>query len=70
MLYEAAVWACENGIALMHLGGGLSENDNLFGFKKQFNKNGRIPFYIGRTIFIKPAYDYLLQIRKQLEPEF
>lgn len=70
LVFEAALWACEHGIKVMHLGGGLKENDSLFGFKKQFNKNGRLPFYIGRTVFKKPAYDYLLQIRKQWEPEF
>jgi hypothetical protein len=52
------------------LGGGLSENDSLFGFKKQFNKNGRLPFYVGRTIFIRSVYDYLLGVRKQLDAEF
>ena len=70
LLYEAAIWASKNGITRMHLGGGLKENDSLFGFKKQFNKNGRLPFYIGRTIFIRQVYDYLLHIRKQSDPEF
>lgn len=70
LLYEAAVWACKSGIARMHLGGGLNESDNLFGFKKQFNKNGRLPFYIGGTIFIEQTYDHLLEIRKKADPEF
>jgi hypothetical protein len=70
LLYEAAGWAERNGITQMHLGGGLSENDSLFLFKKQFNKNGRLPFYVGRTIFIRSTYDWLLQVRKQLDPEF
>lgn len=70
LLYEASIWAGKNGIARMHLGGGFNENDSLFGFKKQFNKNGRLPFYVGRTIFIRQTYDRLLQIRKQTDPEF
>ena len=70
LLYEAALWANKKGIVNLHLGGGLTQNDQLFGFKKQFNRNGRLPFYIGRTIFNRPAYDYLLWIRKQLDPEF
>jgi len=70
LLYEAAIWACKSGITRLHLGGGLSENDSLFGFKKQFNRSGRLSFYIGRTIFNRTAYDCLLQIRKQLDPEF
>lgn len=67
LLYEAAIWANKNGITRLHLGGGLSENDSLFSFKKQFNKNGRLPFYIGRTIFDRSAYDFLLRTRKQLD---
>lgn len=70
LLYEAAMWAAQNGIERLHLGGGLNANDSLFGFKKQFNKNGRVPFYIGRTVFDNQAYLRLLEIRKQLDPEF
>ena len=70
LLYEAAMWAAQNGIGRLHLGGGLNENDSLFGFKKQFNKHGRVPFYIGRTVFDNEAYHRLLQIRNQMDPEF
>ena len=70
LVYEAAIWACKREITRMHLGGGLAENDSLFDFKAQFNKNGRLPFYIGRTIFDRPAYDFLLYKRKELDPEF
>jgi lipid II:glycine glycyltransferase (peptidoglycan interpeptide bridge formation enzyme) len=70
LLFEAAIWAGNHGITRMHLGGGLNENDSLFKFKKQFSKNGLLPFYVGRTIFIRSAYDRLLQIRKQLDPDF
>ena len=70
LLYEAALWAARNGITRLHLGGGLNKNDNLFGFKKQFNKNGLLPFYIGRTVFCEQTYDLLLQVRKRQDPEF
>ncbi len=70
LIYETAVWACKNGITRLHLGGGLTENDGLFGFKAQFNKNGRLPFYIGRTIFNSSAYNFLLRKRKELDPDF
>ena len=70
LLYEAACWACGRGIKKFHLGGGLSEDDSLFGFKKQFNKNGRLPFVIGRTIFDKDKYQELMRIRKATDPEF
>ena len=70
LLYEAACWASKNGIKMLHLGGGILPDDSLFGFKKQFNKNGRLPFYIGRTIFDKKIYCELLKIRKSLDDSF
>lgn len=70
LIYEAAIWANHQGISRLHLGGGLKAEDDLFTFKKQFNRAGRLPFYIGRTIFIPSAYDYLLGIRQQLRPDF
>lgn len=70
LLYEAACWASEHGIKQFHLGGGMAPNDSLFGFKKQFNKNGRASFVVGRTIFKQDAYEELLNIRKREDPEF
>lgn len=70
LLYKAACWASERGIKQFHLGGGIVEDDNLFGFKKQFNKNGRLPFYIGRTVFNQDMFEYLKTIRKQIDPNF
>lgn len=70
LLYEAACWASERGIKKFHLGGGIVEDDNLFGFKKQFNKNGRLPFYVGRTIFDQDLYKQLMNIRKKADSEF
>lgn len=70
LLYEAACWAGMHGIKKFHLGGGMSQNDSLFGFKKQFNKNGRAAFVVGRTVFDEGAYNQLLKIRKESDPEF
>ena len=70
LLYEAACWACEHGIKKLHLGGGMSSDDSLFGFKKQFNLHGRCSFVVGRTIFNLEGYNKLLQIRKQINSEF
>ena len=70
LLCEAAYWANRHGMSLLHLGGGLSENDTLFGFKKQFSKNGRRRFYVGRTIFDPAAYTMLLDIREKTEGSF
>ncbi|WKY44629.1 peptidoglycan bridge formation glycyltransferase FemA/FemB family protein [Eubacteriaceae bacterium ES2] len=70
ILYEAALWAQQQDIKKLHLGGGLSMHDSLFEFKKQFNRCGSLDFYIGRNIFCKNIYDNLLKLRKKLEPEF
>lgn len=70
LLYEAAKWACEKGIKRFHLGGGMALDDSLFGFKKQFNKNGRLPFVVGRTIFDPACYQKLLYFRKTIDPDF
>lgn len=70
LLYEVAVWASENGFTKFHLGGGVDGNDSLFDFKKKFNKYGRLKFYIGKTIFDRTKYDYLLKLRKKLDPKF
>ena len=70
LLYETACWASGKGISKFHLGGGMVQDDNLFGFKKQFNKNGRLPFVIGRTVFNQSTYDELLIKRKEADHSF
>ncbi len=70
LLYSAACWASQKGIGNFHLGGGMSENDSLFEFKKGFNKSGVLDFYIGRTIFMQDRYDELLSIRKKSDETF
>ncbi len=70
LLYEAACWASERGIKKFHLGGGVAADDSLFGFKKQFNKNERAKFVVGRTIFDREKYNELLEIRQKLNLEF
>lgn len=70
LLYEVACWASERRIKKFHLGGGISADDNLFRFKKQFNKNGRRPFVVGRTVFDDVKYKELLELRKSLNSEF
>lgn len=70
LLYEAACWGSTKGIKKFYLGGGITQDDNLFGFKKQFNKNGKLPFFIGRIIFDHEKYDYLLHVREKINPDF
>ena len=70
LLYEVACWASKRGIKKFHLGGGLTQDDSLFGFKKQFNKEGRLPFVIGRTIFDHESYQELVRFRKTYDSRF
>ena len=66
LLFEAACWGCDNGYKTFHLGGGLgSQEDNLYKFKKEFNKNSETHFSIGKKIFDKETYDKLIEIRKR-----
>jgi hypothetical protein len=66
LLYEAACWGCENGYKSFHLGGGLgSREDNLYKFKKAFNKKLDNIFAIGEKIFDEEIYQQLIEIRKR-----
>ncbi|MDT2865749.1 lipid II:glycine glycyltransferase FemX [Vagococcus carniphilus] len=65
LLYEAACWGRANNFNTLHLGGGLgSSEDNLFKFKKSFNKNSSTYFSIGKKIFDEKKYDELIKIRR------
>lgn len=70
LLYTAACWGAENGYTRFHLGGGVGMEDGLFSFKKSFNKNGLIDFYIGRNVFCEEIYKELLDIRTAMNSEF
>ena len=70
LLYEVAKYGAKKGIKKFHLGGGVDAGDGLFIFKKSFNKNGLLDFYIGRNIFDKDKYNDLLNLRKKYEPDF
>ena len=70
LLYEAALWGCENGCKTLYLGGGVgSGEDSLFKFKKSFYRKDDLPqFYIGKKILHKTKYDELLDLR-ETQPE-
>ena len=70
LLYEVAKWALSQGFEKFHLGGGVNDCDQLFKFKKQFNKGEFLPFYIGRTIYNQETFDYLVQLRQQNSNRF
>lgn len=56
--YATALWAKENGIELIHYGGGTtnSENDSLYQFKRKFTKDTIFKYYIGKRIWNKDVY--------------
>lgn len=70
LIFEAANWANSHGINKLHLGGGLRDNDSLFGFKKQFNKKGYLDFTIGRMIFDTELYNDILMQREKIDEKF
>ena len=63
-LFEAAIDLCNKGYKKFHLGGGYGGDESpLLRFKKGFNKNGELDFYIGKKIFDKEKYNKLVQLR-------
>lgn len=71
LLYEAALWGCENGFRLFHLGGGVgSGEDNLYKFKAAFNRNSDYQFSIGQEIFNPGVYNQLVEWRKETDLSF
>ncbi|RHB49232.1 GNAT family N-acetyltransferase, partial [Exiguobacterium sp. AM39-5BH] len=64
LLYEVANWGHSNQFKTFHLGGGLgSKEDNLYKFKKVFNKKSKTVFKIGKKIFLHDAYSHLVDLR-------
>lgn len=61
--YAITVWGKENGIELIHDGGGRtnSEEDSLYKFKKQFGKNTSFDFQTGRKIWDENIYAELCE---------
>lgn len=71
LLFKISIWAYNKGYKKFHLGGGVSDNDTLFLFKKQFNpRGGVLPYYIGRVIFDNKKFDYLVGLRKKYDSNF
>ncbi len=59
-------WGCENGYKYFLLGGGTtsSEDDSLYNYKKSF-ANTEFDFYIGKKIWNKEDYDYIVSVSNQ-----
>lgn len=63
MTYAAVLWGKENGIDLIHSGGGVtnSPEDTLYLFKKKFGQNTNFQFHIGRKIWNPEIYKLLCE---------
>lgn len=60
LLWEVAKYASNNGIKKFHLGGGLGgKMDNLYKFKKSFNKENDLVYKVGKIIFNYDIYNDL-----------
>lgn len=67
-LYEIAKDFCQKGYKKFHLGGGYGGDASpLLKFKKSFNKDGELDFYIAKMIFNQELYDKLVSIRENDE---
>ncbi|PYI57186.1 lipid II:glycine glycyltransferase FemX [Paenibacillus flagellatus] len=59
LLSEAIQWAKDKGYQYMHLGGGYTGNDNLFRFKRTFNSESVLDYYIGRKVHLPEVYGHI-----------
>ncbi|MBP6532601.1 MAG: GNAT family N-acetyltransferase, partial [Bacteroidia bacterium] len=62
MLHHGILWAKENGLHSLHLGGGVSaeESDPLLVFKKNFSEK-TVKFFIGKRIHDEKAYNSIVK---------
>lgn len=65
--YEIIKWAKEKGLKNFVLGGGYGADDGIFKYKACLAPRGVVNFYIGRKVFDKKTYDYLVEYRKKLD---
>lgn len=61
MTYAIALWGKENGMDIIHAGGGTTNesDDSLLLFKKKFGKNTEFDFYVGRKVWNEVVYKKL-----------
>jgi hypothetical protein len=59
LIHEAMLWAKSKGYQYLHLGGGYTGNDSLYRFKKTFNEERSLDYYVGSKIHIPEVYSLL-----------
>lgn len=71
LLFQAALWGCQNGSKTLYMGGGVgSGEDNLFKFKRSFYKGDLNHFHIGKKIYNKKAYKELVSLSTPVKRDF
>ena len=71
LLYQVALWGCENGFNTFYLGGGVgSGDDGLLKFKKSFFRGNLNFYHIGKKIFDIDRFDYLVSISGIIDSNF
>lgn len=68
LIWEVMKWGQEKGYEVLNLGGGLgSKEDGLYRFKRGFNRKNVFDFFVGKKIFDKKTYEYLLSLREGVD---
>ncbi|MCI9480633.1 MAG: GNAT family N-acetyltransferase [Lachnospiraceae bacterium] len=67
--YEIIKWAHEKGLKNFVLGGGYGADDGIFRYKASLAPKGIVDFYIGKKIFDRKLYNYLISVRCQEKSE-
>ncbi|MFD1031313.1 peptidoglycan bridge formation glycyltransferase FemA/FemB family protein [Metaplanococcus flavidus] len=63
LTYAIALWGKENGVKLIHSGGGVTSDpeDGLYLFKKRFGKNTEFDYFVGYKVWNKNLYEKLME---------
>lgn len=70
LLTEVANWGAKHDYEVFHLGGGLgASHDDLYKFKKKFNKKEDLDYFIAKKIFNEDMYNELISLRGKIENE-
>ena len=59
--HEIILYLKDIGVKYFCLGGGTSENDGIYKYKKSFSKNGHVYFYIGKKIHNQEIYNHVCE---------
>lgn len=64
MTYAIVQWGKENGVNLIHSGGGLTTDpeDSLYLFKKRFGKNTDFDYFIGKKVWNDKIYKEICEV--------